>query len=67
VYSQYRAKLLDEEIYQGWDKDLAFFIEKHQIAKHWDEWKDLYRKDFSDHVYQIIKSQQATAKQKPVQ
>lgn len=57
AYSQYRAGLLDEEIYEGWDKDLAGFIEEHRIARHWDEWKDVYRKDFSDHVYQIIASQ----------
>lgn len=57
VYSQYDAGLLDQKIYDGWDKDLAVFIEAHQIAKHWDEWKDLYRKDFSDHVSQIIASQ----------
>lgn len=56
AYSQCRAGLLDEDIYNGWDKDLAVFIEEHQIAKHWDKWKDLYRKDFSDHVYQIIAS-----------
>jgi hypothetical protein len=57
AYSQYRAGLLDEQIYEGWDKDLAEFIESRQIARHWDDWKDVYRKDFSDHVYQIIASQ----------
>jgi hypothetical protein len=57
AYSQYRAGVLDEEIYEGWDKDLAGFIEEHRIARYWDDWKDVYRKDFSDHVYQIIASQ----------
>lgn len=57
VFSQYRAGLLDEDIYNGWDKDLADFIQRHKIAKVWDQRKDLYRKDFSDHVDQIIASQ----------
>jgi hypothetical protein len=57
VFSQYRAGLLDEDIYNGWDKDLAAFIEEHKIAKVWGNDKDLYRKDFSDRVDQIIASQ----------
>jgi hypothetical protein len=65
AYSQYRAGLLDEEIYKGWDKDLASFLEEHHIAKHWDEWKDLYRKDFSDHVSQIIATQESTHPKQP--
>ncbi len=60
AYSQFRAGLLDEDIYNGWDKDLAGFIEERKLATHWDDWKDLYRKDFSDHVYQIIASQKST-------
>lgn len=65
AYSQYCADLLDEEIYEGWDKDLAGFIEEHEIAKHWDDWKNLYRKDFSDHVYQIIASHKSTLPKRP--
>lgn len=54
AFSQYRAGLLDQELYDGWDKDLSGFIEEREIALHWDKWKNLYRKDFSDHVDQII-------------
>lgn len=57
VHSQYRAGLLDKAIYEGWDKDLAGFIEEHRIAENWNDWKDLYRPDFSDRVTQIIASQ----------
>jgi hypothetical protein len=63
VYSQYRAGLLDEEIYKGWDQDLAIFIEAHRIADRWDPWKKLYRKDFSDHVDQIIANQKSARTQ----
>ena len=61
VYAQFRAGLLDKDIYEGWDKDLADFIEEHNIAKHWSKWKGLYRKDFSDHVDQIIASLPSTS------
>jgi hypothetical protein len=57
VFSQYQAGLLNEDIYNGWDKDLAAFIQQHKIGKLWDKHKDLYRKDFSDRVDQIIASQ----------
>lgn len=61
AYWQYRNGLLDENIYNGWDKDLADFIEERKMAKHWDEYRDVYNKEFSDHVYEIIKSQNSSA------
>jgi len=61
VYSQHRDGLLDEEIYNGWDKDLAGFIEETKMGTRWDKWRDLYRKDFSDHVDQIIASKKLPA------
>jgi hypothetical protein len=63
VYSQYRAGLLDPEIYQGWDRDLADFIQKHKIARYWDEWKRLYRNDFAQRVDEIIQSQTPASQQ----
>ena len=60
AYSQWCAGLLDEDIYNGWDNDLAGFIEEHKIAKHWDEWKHLYRKGFRDRVSEIIASPKST-------
>lgn len=65
AYSQYRSGLLDKEIYDGWDKDLEGFIEDHEIEKHWDQWQDAYRKDFSDHVYEIIRRQKSMPTKQP--
>lgn len=56
VFSQHQAGLLDDDIYDGWDKDLKDFIKEHKIAKLWDRQKDLYREDFQKHVDQIIAS-----------
>ena len=61
VYTQFCEGLLVKDIYQGWDKDLAAFIERHKIARRWNELKELYRKDFSDHIDQIIAAQQSTS------
>lgn len=60
VYTQCLAGLLDEEIYNGWDKDLAVFLKEHKITKHWNDWKDLYREDFSAHVDQLLASPRST-------
>jgi hypothetical protein len=57
VYSQNEAGLLDPQVYSAWDKDLASFIEAQKLKQHWNEWKGSYRKDFSDHVDQIIRAQ----------
>ena len=54
VYSQCLAGLLDEEIYNGWDHHLADFSEEHRKDRHWDQWKHLYHKGFSNRVSQII-------------
>src|SRR5438128_3695797 len=54
VYSQHAEGLLDDKIYEGWDKDLANFIDETKMEKRWNKWKNSYRKDFSDHVDQII-------------
>jgi hypothetical protein len=63
VYTQYKAGLLDPEIYNGWDKDLAAFIQKHKLAGYWDEWKDLYRADFAARVSEIIETQKRASAQ----
>lgn len=63
AYSQCRAGLLLPDIYDGWNKDLAEFLEAHDIGKHWEESKHLYRKDFSDHISQILTSQKSTPQQ----
>jgi hypothetical protein len=65
AYSQCHDGLLDAEIYEGWDKDLATFIEAHKVAKHWDEWKDLYRPGFRDRVSQIIAFQASASPNQP--
>lgn len=56
AFSQYRAGLLDQEVYDGWDKDLTNFIDERRIATHWTGWRDLYRKDFTERVNAIIAS-----------
>lgn len=57
AFSQHGAGLLDQEIYDAWEKDLASFIADRRIATYWPKWRDLYRKDFSSHVNAIIASQ----------
>jgi hypothetical protein len=65
AYSQCRDGLLDPEISEGWDKDLADFVEEHNIAKHWDEWKGLYRPGFQHRVSQIIAWQTSASPKGP--
>jgi hypothetical protein len=57
AYLQYRKGLLDADVFKGWDRDLEGFIAERQLAKNWDEYRDYYHKDFSDHVYGIIAAQ----------
>lgn len=54
MYSQHEKKLLDDEIYAGWDKDLEAFVDKWSLEKYWDDWKQLYQPSFSEHVTGLV-------------
>lgn len=60
VYTQFCHQLLDPEIYDGWDKDLASFIKDRRLEPHWNKSKDLYRSDFREHVDEILQFQKSS-------
>jgi hypothetical protein len=60
VYSQFCEGLLEKEIYEGWDRDLADFIKDRALRVHWDGWKNLYRSGFREHVSEIIEFQRTS-------
>ncbi|SRR6266446_8698133 len=55
VFSQNQEGLIDNEIYQGWDKDLEAFIKHQRVKEYWtSERKAKYRPEFRKRVDEII-------------
>jgi hypothetical protein len=53
VFTQYQMGLLDEDVYDAWDKDLQAFLESFEtetLEKDWKERRDAYRSAFHQHI-----------------
>ncbi len=54
VYYQKHKGLLDEVIYAAWEYDLRHFIERQKLQLHWEGMKNLFQREFIEHVGQVI-------------
>lgn len=54
VYSQYKAGLLPENIYNGWNTDLESVIDGQPIEYYWQDWREGYHGDFRNHVDGLV-------------
>lgn len=60
MYIQHERKLLDDDVFEGWEKDLEDLIESQPLEKYWDtDQKNLYEPTFSDHVARLLESKKA--------
>jgi hypothetical protein len=58
IYHQRQERLIDKAVYNSWQRDLYYFIDKHKIADRWPSLKEFYHEAFARHVDSIIKEQQ---------
>lgn len=54
VYHQWRKKLIEEDTYISWTRDLEYFARRQQLGKHWPRMGSYYESSFADHVTEII-------------
>ena len=54
IYYQQRQKLLDEEIYAPWSRDLEYFITTQNLEQLWGELKEFFQPIFVEHVDRLI-------------
>ena len=64
MYAQHQKKLLDDDVYKGWEEDLKAFVDRELLEKYWVEWKGLYQEAFSNYVTGLIKDKKDN-QQKP--
>jgi len=57
IYHQWRSKLVDEDTYSSWTRDLEYFARRQQLGNHWTRLNSYFEVSFAEHVTTIIVSQ----------
>lgn len=55
MFYQHSHRLLADEVYGPWDKDLKEFVEDYLVEDYWPRMRTSYHKQFRDHVDQFFK------------
>ncbi|MBA2679864.1 MAG: hypothetical protein H0U76_15890, partial [Ktedonobacteraceae bacterium] len=54
VYHQWRRKLIDEDTYSSWTRDLEYFARRQRLENYWDRLSTYFEASFAEHVTTII-------------
>ncbi|HEY4385443.1 MAG TPA: hypothetical protein VGN34_13370 [Ktedonobacteraceae bacterium] len=65
IYHQWSKKLIDEDTYKSWSRDLEYFTRRQNIAGHWNALSSFFESSFAAHVTTVIVRQ--TQEKEPAQ
>ncbi len=54
IYHQWRNRLIDEDTYRSWTRDLEYFARRQQLGNHWTQLSTYFEVSFAEHVTAII-------------
>ena len=54
IYHQWRNKLIDQETFSSWTRDLEYFARTQQLANHWTRLNGYFETSFAEHVTAIL-------------
>jgi hypothetical protein len=54
IYHQWRNKLIDEETFSSWTRDLEYYARAHHLGNHWTRLNSFFESSFAEHVTTII-------------
>ena len=57
IYHQWSQKLVDEDTYISWTRDLEYFASRQQLANHWSRISSYFESSFAEHVTSIVARQ----------
>jgi len=57
IYHQWKRKLVDEDTYVSWTRDLEYFARRQRLGNHWSRLSSYFEVSFAEHVTAIIVSQ----------
>lgn len=61
IYHQWRSKLIDEDTFSSWTRDLEYYVQSQHLADHWPRLNGFFEESFSEHVSAIIVRQTKVA------
>ena len=61
MYHQWRRKLVDEDTYSSWTRDLEFYVRRQRLGDHWTRFSSFFEPSFAEHVRAIIVRQSKEA------
>ncbi len=54
IYHQWRNKLIEEDTYSSWTRDLEYYAKSQQLGNHWPRLNSYFETSFAEHVTEII-------------
>jgi hypothetical protein len=57
IYHQWRNKLIDEETFSSWTRDLEYLARTQQLGNRWTQFNSYFEASFAEHVTVIIARQ----------
>lgn len=54
IYHQWRQKLVEEDTFKSWTRDLEYFAQRQKLGRHWTQISSYFEASFADHVSTII-------------
>lgn len=57
IYHQWRNKLIEEDTFISWTRDLEFYVRRQQLGNHWPRLNEYFEVSFAEHVTAIIARQ----------
>ncbi len=57
IYHQWRNKLIEEDTYNSWTRDLEYYTKTQQLVNHWPRLNSFFEVSFAEHVTEIITRQ----------
>ena len=61
IYHQWRNKLVDEDTFNSWTRDLEWFVRRQRLEDHWTVLNGYFEVSFAEHVSTIIVRQSKEA------
>jgi hypothetical protein len=54
VQLQWRNKLIDQETFRSWTRDLEYYAQTQHLGTHWPRLNDYFESSFAQHVRAIL-------------
>ena len=57
IYHQWTKKMIDEDTYNSWTRDLEYFVKRQNVGNHWERMSSFFESSFARHVTTVIARQ----------